>query len=297
LERVHNKLTMSKPIVIKLTFSGPNAGPFDILDVSKDVLRADVSREELINGIVVNVDPSETLIVIRSKGECQFDQTVVLEDITMQEYQSATYTQDTTGCIWRHLTNTTIYNYYYGNIEPFVLEYPFAYKYQDEILQNVKDYTKVYKYLPSIPGTFDTNRKIETDNEWYNKAILYNGQQCSGVLNLVPKPANNLSAYMQYPILNTDSKTITFTKSDSFYQYNTFWALQKDDEVPMFRTSCKSLSVDKVINQDNMDYGNRSFKKATLRAKNLKVRHILDNSSTTHIISQFIVTPAQISYK
>jgi hypothetical protein len=52
-----------------------------------------------------------------------------------------------------------------------------------------------------------------------------------------------------------------------------------------------------VINQDNMDYGNRSFKKATLRAKNLKVRHILDNSSTTHIISQFIVTPAQISYK
>jgi hypothetical protein len=102
---------------------------------------------------------------------------------------------------------------------------------------------------------------------------------------------------MQYPILNTDSKTITFTKSDSFYQYNTFWALQKDDEIPMFKTSCKSLSIDKVINQDNMDYGTRSFKKATLRAKNLKVRHILDNSSTTHIISQFIVTPAQISYK
>ena len=139
--------------------------------------------------------------------------------------------------------------------------------------------------------------EIETDKEWYNKAILYNGQQCSGVLNLVPKPANNLSAYMQYPILNTDSKTITFTKSDSFYQYNTFWALQKDDEIPMFKTSCKSLSIDKVINQDNMDYGTRSFKKATLRAKNLKVRHILDNSSTTHIISQFIVTPAQISYK
>jgi hypothetical protein len=46
-----------------------------------------------------------------------------------------------------------------------------------------------------------------------------------------------------------------------------------------------------------MDYGTRSFKKAPLRAKELKVRHILDNTSTTHLVSQFIVAPAQISYK
>jgi hypothetical protein len=51
------------------------------------------------------------------------------------------------------------------------------------------------------------------------------------------------------------------------------------------------------VNQDNMDYSSRSFKKAPLRAKELKIRHILDNSSTTHLVSQFIITPAQISYK
>jgi hypothetical protein len=102
---------------------------------------------------------------------------------------------------------------------------------------------------------------------------------------------------MQYPILNADSKTITYSKTDSFYQYNTFWALQKNDELPLFITSCKSLSLDKEVNQSNMDYGSRSFRKATLRAKNLKVRHILDNTSTTHIVSQFIVAPSQISYK
>jgi len=47
----------------------------------------------------------------------------------------------------------------------------------------------------------------------------------------------------------------------------------------------------------NMDYGKRSFKKEPLRAKDLKVRHILDNSSQAHIVSQFIIAPAQISYK
>jgi hypothetical protein len=57
------------------------------------------------------------------------------------------------------------------------------------------------------------------------------------------------------------------------------------------------MSIDKVVNQENMDYGVRSFKKATIRAKELKVRHILDNSATTHLVSQFILTPAQISYK
>ena len=101
----------------------------------------------------------------------------------------------------------------------------------------------------------------------FNKAVLYNGQQSTGLLELVPKPENNLSVYMQYPILNKTVKTITFTKSDNFYQYNTFWALQKDEQVPLFNTSCQSLSIDKVINQSNMDYGPKSFGKSTLRAK------------------------------
>jgi hypothetical protein len=102
---------------------------------------------------------------------------------------------------------------------------------------------------------------------------------------------------MQYPKFNIDSKTITYTKSDNFYQYNTFWAVQKSSQIPLFNASCESLSIDKAINQNNMDYGSRSFKKAPLRAKELKVRHILDNSSTTHLVSQFIVAPSQISYK
>jgi hypothetical protein len=57
------------------------------------------------------------------------------------------------------------------------------------------------------------------------------------------------------------------------------------------------MSLDKVVNQVNMDYGKRSFKKEPLRAKDLKVRHILDNDSKVHLVSQFILTPAQISYK
>jgi hypothetical protein len=65
----------------------------------------------------------------------------------------------------------------------------------------------------------------------------------------------------------------------------------------MFFTSCESLSVDKVLNQANMNYGVKSFRKEPFRAKGLLVRHILDDRSDAHLVSQFIIAPSQISYK
>ena len=288
---------MTKVITIKLVKSGPSAGPFNISDIYGNIIAENVSRKTLIEGISYIVDINVNEIILTSIGKCESSIVIPLKSYNLTEYESIKYTQTITGCVWRHLTDIKLYNTFYGHIEPYIIEYPFAYQFQDEILQNVKDYTKAYEYLPILDGVFNDNSRVETNDKWFNKAILYNGQQSSGVLELVAKPLHNLHAYMQYPIFNAESKTITYTKSDNFYQYNTFWAAEKSSHVPLFNTSCQSLSIDKVVNQANMDYGPRSFKKATLRAKELKVRHILDNSSTTHLVSQFILTPAQISYK
>ncbi len=275
----------------------PSSGPFSIFDQLGNVIAEDVPRQILINGINYSVSDNVTSVKLKSTGSCKIEKTNQLSNITEQEYINIKVKINITGCIWRHLTNIQLYNSYYGATYPYIIEYPFAYKNQDEILQNVKDYTKAYEYISISDGVFNDNTRIETNNKWFNKAILYNGQQSSGVLNLVAKPLNDMRAYMQYPIFNADSKTITYTKSDNFYQYNTFWALQKSPYIPMFFTSCESLSIDKVINQENMDYSSRSFKKATIRAKELKVRHILKDNCTTHLVSQFLTSPAQISYK
>jgi hypothetical protein len=288
---------MTKVITIKLVQTGPNAGPFTISDLSGNIIAENVSKKTLIAGISYVVDVSVNSIILTSTGKCNLSIIIPLEEYNIVEYQSIKYTQSVTGCVWRHLTNIQLYNNFYGAIEPYIIEYPFVYKLQDELLQNVVDYTKAYEYLSIPDGVFNDNTRIETNDKWFNKAVLYNGQQSSGILELVAKPMNNMRAYMQYPILNTESKTITYTKSDNFYQYNTFWAVEKSSQIPLFNTSCQSLSIDKVVNQANMDYGPRSFKKATLRAKEVKVRHILDNSSTTHLVSQFILAPSQISYK
>jgi len=288
---------MSKVVIIKLTGAGNRTGPFTIYDNLDNVLAVGVTKEQLIVGQSYTVADAITTIILKSTGKCQTVISMSIQLLTVEEIAAITYTELNTASIWRHLTNIRIYNKFYGNIEPYVIEYPFAYEYHDEILQNVKDYTRAYKYFNIPDGVFNDNSQIQTDDQWFNKAIVYNGQQSSGILELVPKPINNLKEYLKYPLYNAESKTITYTKSDSFYGYNTFWSLVKNKAVPLFITSCESLSVDKIVNQANMDYGKRSFKKEPLRAKGLLVRHILDNSSEAHLVSQFITTPAQISYK
>lgn len=287
---------MSKVITIKLIKTGPNSGPFTLTDEWGNTIASGVTVAQVSAGISYTVDDNVNLVTIKSEGRCQYEKTFPVGVITEHQYQTAKVSTVYTGCIWRHIDDHTLYNSFYGRTEPYIIEYPFSYQYQDQIVQFVKDYSRVYKYFADPYDVTNTVSKIELDDVWFNKAVLYNGQQSTGVLVLVPKPVRSLKAYMQYPIFNSDNKTITYTKIDNFYNYNTFWSIVKDKTQPLFTRTCESLSLDKVVNQINMDYGTRSFKKEPLRAKHLKVRHILDNRSDVNLVSQFTLTPSQISY-
>ena len=287
---------MSKNIIIKLTKSGSNIGPFSVVDDLGNLLGENYTKEQLIDGVGFIVQDSVQVVTLSSTGENKISKNIPVTEINSLDLIN-NYTEISTGQIWKHLLNTTKYNNYYGKIYPYIIEYPFAYQYQDEILQNVQDYSRVYKHIKDPFNSFTDFEKVEVNNEWFNKAVLYNGQQSSGILNLVPKPINNLKEYVGYPKFNLDSKSILYTKSDNLYQYNTFWSVVKNTSEPLFIKPCENLSIDKEVNQSNMDYSSRSFKKEPLRAKYLKIRHIKDDSDDTHIVSQFIIGTTQKSYK
>lgn len=287
---------MPKNIIIKLTKSGSNIGPFSVVDDLGNLLGENYTKEQLIDGVGFIVQDSVQVVILSSTGKNKISKNIPVTEISSLDLIN-NYTEISTGQIWKHLLNTTKYNNYYGKIYPYIIEYPFAYQYQDEILQNVQDYSRVYKHIKDPFNSFTDFEKVEVNNEWFNKAVLYNGQQSSGILNLVPKPINNLKEYVSYPKFNLDSKSILYTKSDNLYQYNTFWSVVKNTSEPLFIKSCENLSIDKEVNQSNMDYSSRSFKKEPLRAKYLKIRHIKDDSDDTHIVSQFIIGTTQKSYK
>lgn len=192
---------------------------------------------------------------------------------------------------WVHMNNPCLLTSFYNNPAPYILEFPLSYQLNNETIQSIQDYTKVLTYFPD-------NSYIERDDFYFNKAIIYNNQQCSGILNLYNKPIGNLQEYISFPRFKADGKDIIVTKSNGFYNFNTFWSVQKDPLVPSFIPSCDALYIDKVINQSNMDYSSRTFKKERIRGKDVKIRLISDNNNTTNVlVSQFLIPKTQISYK
>lgn len=289
---------MAKIITIRIKRAGSRTSIFSLSDDRGNILATDVSRDTLIQGLSFSVDDSVMVIVLTYIGNdcCGKTVNIPIRTITRQQMVDMVHTPNNTASLWRHLTNPLLYNHFYGCIHPYIIEYPFAYQYYDEIVQNIKDFTKTFIYLPPVNHVFDSNRRIQT-NAYFNKAILYNDQQSSGVLTLDKKPVSDMKSYMAYPKFNTNNKTITYTKSDNFYQFNTFWNIVKDPLLPLFVSTCTSLSIDKEVNQENMEYTARTYRKDPLRAKDLMVRLILDNTSSIHLITQFIISPSQLSYK
>jgi len=287
-----------KTIIIKLTRSGPRNGPFDVYDQYGNLLFSSISKESLIVGRGFTVEDDVSIVTLTDSGVCADSVTKSVGVVYINQLTENNYTRTNTACLWKHLKDITKFNEFYGETEPYIIEYSFnSTSGADTILQSVTDYTQAYKYLDDDETTFDRANKIETDDEWFNKAVVYNGQQSSGMLLLVAKPQHNLRSYMSYPIFNTDSKTITFTKSDSFYRYNDFWNVANDKTKPLFTMTCESMSIDKIVNQSNMDYSSRSYSKQPLRGKYAKIRHILDDKNDVHLVSQFLLTTNQISYK
>lgn len=287
---------MSKIISIKLTRVSSNAGPFNIYDQFGNLIAENISKDSLLEGMHFTVDDNVVMVRVSSVGDCTYEKWVRLADITKYDFYTTPVEQIDTGCVWVHLKNPEIYNTFYGSIEPYVIEHPMN-SINTEIFQSFTDYTKAYKYTQDVYGVSNEPSKVEVDDIYFTNAIIYNGQQCSGVLNLIPKPKNNLKAYNLYPIYRNNGRDILYVKSDNSYHFNGFYDIVKDKTQFLFVRNCDPLSVDKTIHQENMEYTNRAFRKAPIRGKETRIRLTLSDRDDVHLVSQFTLNTSQISYK
>lgn len=195
------------------------------------------------------------------------------------------------GTLWNHNTTYNKFNSYYGETESFIVEYPYNFAPNEDILQSVKVYSssRVYEDFETF---YEPDEII-----FFNKVIVYNNQQCSGMRNLIPKPKNNLSTYSTYPKYNSDSIDILVSKSDSYYIFNGLWDVSVSKSEPIFTTAPVLTKDDKLLNDSNMSYTNQSFKKAPLRAKYSNVRLILDNRDDINLVTHFSIAQTTPSYR
>ncbi|SEW21578.1 hypothetical protein SAMN05428988_3226 [Chitinophaga sp. YR573] len=187
----------------------------------------------------------------------------------------------------------TAYTYgsFYGLPAEYILEYPLQFGGQETIIGSVHDYTTVLKYTSA-----ESYHEVENDI-YFNHAVIYSDSQCSGILNLKPKPRGNLKAYLSYPKFNTDSKDILVTKSDHLFNFNQFWDIVSSRNLPFFSRSCQLPSVDRIFIKENLDYGMRPHTKSRIRSKDARIRLIYDSQGPYKLITNFLLTNTQDSFK
>lgn len=193
------------------------------------------------------------------------------------------------GGMWTHNTTYTEYTTYYGEKYPYIVEYPFVYGPGTQVIQSITDYTTALKY-----EDFDTYYEPD-EILYFNKALIYNNQQTTGYLNLVPKPEGNLRSYMQYPKYNQESKDILLSKKGGMYSFNMITDITKVKGQKIILPSDDPTKTNIKLNKDNLVFGKRSFNQALLRSQSSKVRLILDNRHDVKLLSKVMFQQNQTS--
>ena len=134
-----------------------------------------------------------------------------------------------TGCgpeavtsLWRHNNSFTSFCNFYGQDYPFEIEYVAATGTTTTSLKSMEYLLEAYRYKANGQDKFhvlDFN---------FDRAIVYNSEQISGLLRLNIKDRKNPIADLQYPIVSALGMGILYSKEEQKYRFNQFWDITKD---------------------------------------------------------------------
>lgn len=130
--------------------------------------------------------------------------------------------------LWSHLLTNKSYQVFYGYLHPFIVEYQTPNKVSNNILNGVayqvdlKRYTNQYDYYL-------------INNKTFTQALIYNQNQSSGILNLIPKEKNNFYQSSQYPRITLNSTDILTENIENQWRFNSFQDLSQNNNQPLLK--------------------------------------------------------------
>ncbi len=196
--------------------------------------------------------------------------------------------------IWNHNLSNLSYQIYYNKLYPHIIEYPITNVPEEEILKSVTLHCNILKYTSEDNFYSLSSVNKENYNVFFNKCIIYNKEQCSGLLTLTESPIANLRLKASYPLYNTDNINILYAKYDKVCTFNDFFDITRNynNGQPMFINDWPDIQsqypIDKIINIDNKNYQN-FMKKTNIASLDCKIRMINDVHSRYKFISHFLL--------
>lgn len=119
--------------------------------------------------------------------------------------------------IWVHNQACQLYCNYYEKDYPFEVEYMVTTGNTVNTLRSIEYYMEAYHYADNC---YDRFHVLDYN---FDEAVIYNTEQCSGLLKLTLSPKNNAPLILKYPIINPTNIHVLFSKEEQKYRFNQFW--------------------------------------------------------------------------
>jgi len=133
-----------------------------------------------------------------------------------------TITAPTGGQIWRHNDRNDLFCNYYGKDYPFEIEQTFSTGQTVNTIRSIEYVLEGYIYNQ------ETEDKYHVLDANFDRAVVHNSEQVSGVLRLNLTPKNNSVDIINYPVINPSNIDILYSKEEQKYRFNQFWDITAD---------------------------------------------------------------------
>ena len=221
--------------------------------------------------------------------------------------------------IWKHNSACNDYCNFYGVQYPFEIEIPVPTGQTVTTMRSIEYVLECYR--KDIQLCSDQFHVLDYN---FNKAIISNSEQASGILNLNIFPKNNVALSQTYPKLgsNLASFDILFSKEENKYRFNQFWDITKDrgefpqgsnypPTGPLIPGTTELLGsypqnniwitepngYVKNLNDFNLNYSKPLLQRKKFRHYLNFVKLIRDDSRNTNMILKIVNTKSQLSQR
>lgn len=199
--------------------------------------------------------------------------------------------------IWEH-NNIEKYQTFYNVKCPHIIEYvsvsnPLITKIWNHIVLNTeaKQYDKDYNSFFEVDKTF-------------NKAVLYNSKQCSGLIKLIDKHTfDNNENFLSQQVNNPNTFNSIIERREKDWFINDFRDIKVDYTKPIWNTNINNTTnfyIDKQLIQSinghlYMDINKDWTEQEVFRDKFLVIRLIFDNFANLNLITNYVSENFQVS--
>ena len=131
------------------------------------------------------------------------------------------------GSFWRHNYRCDSFANFYSQRYPWEVELVANTGQTVNTLRSIEYQLEVYVYKGDLHDACGDDKWEDLDFN-FDRSVIYNNEQVSGLLTLVPTPFNNPILELTYPIITTNNINILCSKVEQKYRFNQFWDITND---------------------------------------------------------------------